>query len=147
VMHEIEQSKGRAATDDEIAQALGITEDEFSDWQNQMKITGLVSLDEFVESGADVASSPSSQTTTHFLSPEENIDKKELTEKLSEALSGLSDKEQQIITFYYYEEMTLKEIAQVLDVSESRISQLHTRALKKMKDKLGPYMNILTHSV
>ena len=136
-----------AATDDEIAQALGITEDEFSDWQNQMKITGLVSLDEFVESGADVASSPSSQTTTHFLSPEENIDKKELTEKLSEALSGLSDKEQQIITFYYYEEMTLKEIAQVLDVSESRISQLHTRALKKMKDKLGPYMNILTHSV
>ena len=147
VMHEIEQSKGRAATDDEIAQALGITEDEFSDWQNQMKITGLVSLDEFVESGADVASSPSSQTTTHFLSPEENIDKKELTEKLSEALGGLSDKEQQIITFYYYEEMTLKEIAQVLDVSESRISQLHTRALKKMKDKLGPYMNILTHSV
>ena len=112
-----------------------------------MKITGLVSLDEFVESGADVASSPTSQTTTHFLSPEENIDKKELTEKLSEALQNLTDKEQQIITFYYYEEMTLKEIAQVLDVSESRVSQLHTRALKKMKDKLGPYMDIFTQSV
>ena len=69
-----------------------------------------------------------------------------LTEKLSEALSGLSEKEQQIITLYYYEEMTLKEIAQTLEVSESRISQLHTRALKKMKDKLGPYMDILTQT-
>ena len=147
VMHEIEMTHGRAATDDEIAKALGITDDEYSEWQSQMKITGLVSLDEFVESGADVASSPTSQTTTHFLSPEENIDKKELTEKLSEALQNLTDKEQQIITFYYYEEMTLKEIAQVLDVSESRVSQLHTRALKKMKDKLGPYMDIFTQSV
>ena len=143
VMHDIEINKGRAATDEEIAQALGITDDEFSEWQSQMKITGLVSLDEFVESGADVASSPTSQTTTHFLSPEESIDKKELTEKLAEALKGLSEKEQQIITFYYYEEMTLKEIAQVLEVSESRVSQLHTRALKKMKDILGPYMDIL----
>ena len=76
----------------------------------------------------------------------ENIDKKELTEKLAEALKDLSEKEQQIITFYYYEEMTLKEIAQVLDVSESRISQLHTRALKKMKEKLGPYMDILVQN-
>ena len=143
VMHDIEINKGRAATDEEIAQALGITDDEFSEWQSQMKITGLVSLDEFVESGADVASSPTSQTTTHFLSPEESIDKRELTEKLAEALKGLSEKEQQIITFYYYEEMTLKEIAQVLEVSESRVSQLHTRALKKMKDILGPYMDIL----
>ena len=147
VMHEIEITQGRAATDDEIAKALGITDDEYSEWQSQMKITGLVSLDEFVESGADVASSPTSQTTTHFLSPEENIDKKELTEKLSEALQELTDKEQQIVTFYYYEEMTLKEIAQVLEVSESRVSQLHTRALKKMKDKLGPYMDIFTQSV
>ena len=80
------------------------------------------------------------------MSPEENIDKKELTEKLAEALKGLSEKEQQIITLYYYEEMTLKEIAQTLEVSESRISQLHTRALKKMKDKLGPYMDILTQT-
>jgi RNA polymerase sigma factor for flagellar operon FliA len=144
VIHEIEVTKGHVATDEEIAQALGITDDEYSEWQSQMKITGLVSLDEFVESGADVASSPTSQTTAHFLSPEESIDKKELTEKLSEALSGLSEKEQQIITLYYYEEMTLKEIAQTLEVSESRISQLHTRALKKMKEKLGPYMDILT---
>ncbi len=144
VMHEIEMTKGHVATDEEIAQALGITDDEYSEWQSQMKITGLVSLDEFMETGADVASSPSSRTTTHFLSPEENIDKKELTEKLSEALQALTEKERQIITFYYYEEMTLKEIASVLEVSESRVSQLHTRALGKMKEKMGPYMNFLT---
>jgi len=146
VIHEIESTKGRTATDEEIARALGITEDEYSEWQGQMKVTGLVSLDEFMESGADVASSPTSQTTTHFLSPEENLDKKELTQKLSEALSKLTEKEQQIITFYYYEEMTLKEIAEVLEVSESRISQLHTRALGKMRAVMGPYMDILVQN-
>ena len=52
-------------------------------------------------------------------------------------------KEKTVITLYYYEEMTLKEISAVLEVSESRISQLHTRALTKMKTKMGSYMGIL----
>lgn len=60
-----------------------------------------------------------------------------------EAISLLTDKERSVVTLYYYEEMTLKEISLVLDVSESRVSQLHTKALLKMKSKLGPYLNIL----
>ncbi|MCR5427212.1 MAG: FliA/WhiG family RNA polymerase sigma factor [Lachnospiraceae bacterium] len=144
-MKKVEAEKGRVATGDEIAEALGITEDEYADWQSQMKITGVVSLDEFMESGSDVSSSQDDGgTTAHFISPEENIEKQELTEKLGEALQQLTEKEQKVVTLYYYEELTLKEIANVLEVSESRVSQLHTRALGKMKNILGSYMNILT---
>ena len=63
---------------------------------------------------------------------------------LVESLSLLTEKERTVIELYYYEEMTLKEISRVLDVSESRVSQLHTKALVKMRKKLGNYMNILT---
>ena len=64
---------------------------------------------------------------------------------LGEALQLLTEKEQKVITLYYYEELTLKEISSILEVSESRVSQLHTRALKKMKVKMGNYMGILSN--
>ena len=88
--------------------------------------------------------------TDNFDNPEkvrQNIEKKELSKMLAEALELLTEKEQKVITLYYYEELTLKEISNVLEVSESRISQLHTRALQKMKAKMGPYMGILANSV
>ena len=55
----------------------------------------------------------------------------------------MTEKEKKVIVLYYYEELTLKEISKVLEVSESRISQLHTKALQKMKKKMGNYMGIL----
>ena len=61
-----------------------------------------------------------------------------------EALDTLTEKEREVVVLYYYEEMTLKEISMVLEVSESRVSQLHTKALNKMKLKLGDYMGILS---
>lgn len=144
VIREIEQETGHAASDEEIAKALGITDDEYEDWQSQMKITGLVSLNEYMEQGSDVSQDYSRHTTSQFVSPEENIEKEELTKVLGEALELLTEKEQKVITLYYYEELTLKEISNILEVSESRISQLHTRALQKMKSKMGNYMGILT---
>ena len=76
--------------------------------------------------------------------PERAIEKEELTKMIGEALEQLTDKERQVVMLYYYEEMTLKEISCVLEVSESRVSQLHTKSLIKLKKKLGPYMNVLT---
>ena len=58
----------------------------------------------------------------------------------------MTEKERKVIVLYYYEELTLKEISSILEVSESRISQLHTRALQKMKTKLGSYIGILTEA-
>lgn len=139
---EIESTTGRAATDEEIASSLGITDDEYLTWQSQMKITGVVSLNEFMESGSEV---PTEQAAHHrFDGPEEVIEKEELKKMLQQALELLTEKEKKVILLYYYEDLTLKEISNVLEVSESRISQLHTRALQKMKSKMGNYMGIFS---
>uniref|UniRef100_UPI0040577379 FliA/WhiG family RNA polymerase sigma factor n=1 Tax=Acetatifactor sp. TaxID=1872090 RepID=UPI0040577379 len=144
VIKEIEQTTGRSATDEEIAASLGISDDEYLEWQSQMKITGLVSLNEYMESGSDVSQDYSRHSSSRFEGPEERIEKEELSKVLGEALELLTEKERKVITLYYYEELTLKEISNVLEVSESRISQLHTRALQKMKGKMGSYMGILS---
>ena len=60
-----------------------------------------------------------------------------------EPLELLTEKERRVIELYYYEELTLKEISKVLEVSESRVSQLHTKALNKMRGKMGNYLGIL----
>lgn len=144
VIKEVELTTGHTATDEEIARGLGISEEEYLDWQSQMKITGLVSLNEYMEQGSDVSQDYSRHTTSAFESPEERIEKEELTQVLGDALELLTEKERKVITLYYYEELTLKEISNILEVSESRISQLHTRALQKMKGKMGKYMGILS---
>ena len=82
---------------------------------------------------------------SQFAQPEDVIGETELKKMLMEALDILTEKEKKVILFYYYEELTLKEISHLLDVSESRISQLHTKALAKMKIKLGKYMDVLTN--
>lgn len=139
---DIETVTGRAATDEEIAKSLGISDDDYLSWQSQMKITGVVSLNEFMESGSEI---PAEQTGQHrFESPEEVVEKDELKKVLQQALELLTEKEKKVILLYYYEDLTLKEISNVLEVSESRISQLHTRALQKMKAKMGNYMGVFS---
>ena len=82
-------------------------------------------------------------SNSHFAQPEDVIEESELKEVLIQSLEVLTEKERRVIELYYYEELTLKEISLVLEVSESRISQLHTKALIKMKSKMGSYMGIL----
>ena len=81
------------------------------------------------------------------MQPDEAYEEGELKEVLIESLDLLTEKERRVIELYYYEELTLKEIALVLEVSESRVSQLHTKALSRMKNKMGKYMGILTSGV
>ena len=77
----------------------------------------------------------------------DEMEKDELKKKLAEALELLTEKEKKVILLYYYEDLTLKEISNILEVSESRVSQLHTKGLSKMKKKLGNYMGILHDTV
>lgn len=140
-MKQVEALKGRNATDAEIAEQLGISEEELLDWQGQMKITNLVSLNEYLETGSEIPNEKSS--SRHFDGPEEVIEKSELKKMLKEALELLTEKEKKVIVLYYYEDLTLREISSILGVSESRISQLHTRGLQKMKGRLGRYIGIL----
>lgn len=141
-MKEIEAATGRTATDEEIAGKLGISEEDYLGWQSQMKITGVVSLNEFMESGSEIPAEQHNQR--RFDEPEEVIEKAELKEVLTKALELLTEKEKKVILLYYYEDLTLKEISNILEVSESRISQLHTRALQKMKGRMKNYMGVFS---
>ena len=143
---EIETQYGRSATDEEIAKLLGITDEEYLDWQSQMKITNVVSLNEFLEQGSEVSNEAGSTKSEAFDSPEEILERDELKKILAQALELLTEKERKVIVLYYYEDLTLQEISNILEVSESRISQLHTRALQKMRGKMGDYIGILTDS-
>ena len=112
-----------------------------SEWQSQLKITNVVSLNEFMEQGSEPVMD--ARNNSHFIQPEERVQETELKEKLNEAIKQLTEKERKVILLYYYEDLTLKEISKILTVSESRVSQLHTKALAKMQKSLGAYMNIL----
>jgi RNA polymerase sigma factor for flagellar operon FliA len=141
---DIESRTGRTATDEEISKELGITNEEYDDWQSQMKVTNVISLDEFTESGANDISE--STTVSRYDLPEEAVEREELKVVLRESLDQLTEKERQVILMYYYEDLTLKEISNVLEVSESRVSQLHTKALNKMRGKMGKYMGVLVNA-
>lgn len=138
---QIEMRTGKNATDEELAKELGLTEDELCNWQSQMKVTNVVSLNEFEENGPEPVMDTSNKS--HFAQPEDVVEEAELKETLVAALDLLTEKERKVIELYYYEEMTLKEISKILEVSESRVSQLHTKGLLKMRKRMGAYMNIL----
>ncbi len=138
---EIEMETGKSATDEQIAERLGVSGDEYTDWQSQMKVTNVVSLNEFVEQGTEPAMD--ARSNSHFAQPEDVVEEAELKKVLAETLELLTERERKVITLYYYEDLTLKEISKVLEVSESRVSQLHTKALAKMKTKMGNYMYML----
>ncbi len=138
----IESKTGRNATDEDIARELGIGEEELNEWQSQLKVTNVVSLNEFVEQGGEPVMD--AHSNSHFAQPEDSVEEEELKKVLSEALDLLTEKERKVILLYYYEELTIREISNILEVSESRVSQLHTKALAKMRDKMGKYMGFLS---
>ena len=137
---QIETRTGKAATDEEIAAELGISGDELTNWQSQLMVTNVVSLTEFEEAGQEPA--VENVNKNRFSQPEEVVAEQELRQKLIESLGLLTEKERRVVELYYYEELTLKEISLVLEVSESRVSQLHTKAILKMRKKMGSYLDI-----
>lgn len=135
----VEERTGRLATDEEVAAELGISTDELDNLQNETKVTNIISLDEYMEQG-EVHVEP--RADKDYMQPEKVVEKEELKRLLLEVLETLTEKEKKVITLYYYEELTLKEISQVMEVSESRVSQLHSKALIKMKQRLGSNMEM-----
>lgn len=135
----VEDRTGRPATDEEIAEELQISDDELCSLYNETKVSNILSLDEYMEQG-EVRVEP--RADKDYMQPEKMMEKEELKRLLLEVIMTLTDKEKQVITMYYYEDLTLKEISRVLEVSESRVSQLHSKALAKMKQRLGPEMEL-----
>lgn len=137
----LEKEKGANIKDKDIAQELGISLEEYRNWEGLANISNIASLDEFMEQGAE--SGVKEFRNTAYIEPEDAVDREEIKKMLMAALELLTEKERKVVLLYYYEDLTLKEVAQVLEVSESRISQLHSKALEKMKKHLGRYFEML----
>jgi RNA polymerase sigma factor FliA len=136
---ELEAKLGRAPTDEEIAGKLGVTEEELDDDLFQISRTSIAALDELwtVSGGGDQVSLIDTIEDTSGPSPTTALDETELREAMADAIAGLPEREKIVITLYYYEELTLREIGEVLGVTESRVSQLHTKAVLRLKARLS----------
>jgi RNA polymerase sigma factor for flagellar operon FliA len=134
----LEAQLGRTATDQEIAQALGMTEDEFLKTMMRISGTSILSLNDVWFSGDenDKVSIGESIEAPSSLNPDIIVEKDEIRRIIIEAINELPDKEKKVLVVYYYEDLTLKEIGQVLEVTESRVSQLHTKAILRLRAKL-----------
>lgn len=137
----LELQLGRAPTDEEIAAELDISIDELCSLEGQSISLGIMSLDEFVEQGTELKET--AVENSRFDNPEQVAEQGELRRILAETLDTLTDKEKKVILLYYYEELTLKEISRIMEVSESRVSQLHTRGLQKLRQRLGSQGDVL----
>jgi len=138
---EVESREGRPAEDWEVAETIGLTLEEYYKLLSNIHGIGLFSLDEYIKD-EDNDSLTKKSFQERILStddPAENVVKGELKQYLAEAITTLSEKEQMVISFYYYEELTLKEIGNILNLTESRICQIHTLALIRLKSKLKAY--------
>lgn len=134
----IEQSKGRQATDEEVIAELGISQDEFHDLLNQVRSVSLLSYD-------DISSfSKTDKRSLHGYgesgmkapTPFNEVNIASVKRMISTAIQDLPEKQRLVLSLYYYEDLNLKEIGRVLDVTESRVSQLHTQAILRLKGKL-----------
>jgi RNA polymerase sigma factor for flagellar operon FliA len=136
---ELENKFHRPPSDEEIAKALGITEDEFQDSLTQISRSSVAALDELwtiSSSGGDTVSLIDTLQDPNADDPSLEMTRTEVREALASAIGKLPERERTVITLYYYEELTLREIGEVLGVTESRVSQLHTKAILRLKAKL-----------
>ena len=134
VYAEVENEVGHSATDKEVADKMGISMEEFYKLLNDVNVSSMMSLEEFMEQNYERGLEIISDSTDD--KPEAALENVEIKEILIDAIDKLPEKEKSVITFYYFEELTLKEISAIMNVTESRISQLLTKALLRMRGKL-----------
>jgi RNA polymerase sigma factor for flagellar operon FliA len=134
----LEAQLGRTATDQEIAKSLNMNEDEFLKTMMKISGTSILSLNDvwFSSDENDKVSIGDSIESPSSLNPDVIVEKDEIRRVIVDSISELPDKEKKILVLYYYEDLTLKEIGKVLQVTESRVSQLHTKAILRLRAKL-----------
>ncbi len=136
---ELESKLGRAPTDEEIAGKIGISTDELEESLTEISRTSIAALDELwtVSAGGDQIALIDTIEDTQGPDPQGALSQTELREAIGEAIARLPEREKLVVTLYYYEELTLREIGEVLGVTESRVSQLHTKAILRLKARLA----------
>ena len=136
---ELEAKMGRAPTDEEIAGKVGISVDELEESLTDISRSSIAALDELwsVSGEGDQISLLDTIEDPTGARPADALDETETKELLADAISRLPEREKLVVTLYYYEELTLREIGEVLGVTESRVSQLHTKAILRLKSRLA----------
>ncbi len=124
----LETELGRSATDEELAEALGISTKELKNLVSQFHSSTIIPLEEYLQA-ENIESMDSN--------PVETAEYRELKEMLAKVIDRLPEKERMVVSLYYYDELTLKEISLILNLSEARISQLHTKAIFRMRGYLA----------
>jgi len=132
----------RAPTDEEIAARLGISEDELDESLLEISRSSIAALDELWTNSASGDPVALIDTLEDPLAPQptQAMAQSEVRDALGEAIARLPEREKLVVTLYYYEELTLREIGDVLGVTESRVSQLHTKAILRLKAYLARSM-------
>ena len=125
---EVEGTSGRAATNEEIAEKMGVSLEELANIEKKASAATIIPLDDYLRTDTIVETQDG---------PSERLEKEELKETLASAIERLPEKERRVVELYYYEELTLKEISILMSLSEARISQLHTKAVFRMRGYLA----------
>lgn len=141
VSSRLEQELGRQASDEELSAELGL---DMAEYHKMLDMLKSVSLGKFIElSNSDAMGSDESDATIAFIvddsadDPYTELQKNELIDMVAETLGRLPEKERLVVNMYYFDELTMKEIGSVLGITESRVSQLHTKAMKRLRMSLN----------
>jgi RNA polymerase sigma factor for flagellar operon FliA len=129
----ITEQTGTAPTDAELAEKLGVTVEELCETFENARAQHFVSLDGF---GDDSPALGSLLTAAGTSTPDETVEREELIDKLAEAIQQLAERQRQVVLLYYQQQLTMKQIAEILEITESRVSQLHASALFNLSVRL-----------
>ena len=134
----LEANLGRSVSDSEVAQELGVSESEYQRMRYKTSVSAIVSIDDARNMGDDSEHSTIADTieSPASLKPDVIVERDEMKRVIAEAIDELPEKEKMVLILYYYEDLTLREIGQVLKVTESRVSQLHSKANERLRSKL-----------
>jgi RNA polymerase sigma factor for flagellar operon FliA len=137
---ELEAKLARVPTDEEIAAKLGLTTEELDESLSEIGRSSIAALDELWTisgSSGDQVALIDTIEDPEAPDPQGSLSQTELREAIADSIARLPEREKLVVTLYYYEELTLREIGEVLGVTESRVSQLHTKAILRLKARLG----------
>ncbi len=138
----MEAEMGRSATDEEVAERLGMTMEEFYDLVNQVRPVSLLSIDDSTTfSNVDKKSILNLLEGCKFNNPYNQLNLKLVKEVVTGAIEDLPERQRLVLSLYYYEDLSLKEIGMILRVTESRVSQLHAQAIARLRAKLTQFFD------
>jgi RNA polymerase sigma factor for flagellar operon FliA len=140
-MQRLEQRLERSPTDAEIAEELGVSVADLEDMLSAVSMTSVAALDDAFDVGdGERIALKDTIEDRDMVKPEEHLDDVEMRRLLKEAIGRLSEREQKVLALYYFEGMTLAQIGDILGVTESRICQIHTKSVMRLRTKLHERM-------